>query len=421
MSKPQTPAAPNLVGAAQQTGQSNLQAAIAQALLGHVNQVTPWGSQTWSTGGTPGTAPSRAGGVQPSSQYRTGVPGGFNEGTGGTAPGMGFVPMGGGGNPSTGGYSGGTGVFSGQPNQMHAMGVFSDLNPTRIIENGAATGGVFPLIPGQRSSDPALNLFSQHPGQAPSGDSPVSGGTFDPSQIPQFTETTTLSPQQQAIFDQQQATQGTTARAAGQIAGNINTSPLDFSGAPAMPSGADQNAQLQNVQNALYARQSQYLDPQFTKQQDQLNTQLANQGFQSGDAGVSNSAGTGAQDSFNMAKQKAYADARDSAIAGSSAQLAQNSNTALAQRQQAISETLAQRNQPINELAALGGGGSMGMPSFPSTGGTQGIPGADYLGAAGAQNNANLQNFGIQAGQYNSQLGGLLGLLGSGAMYAALA
>lgn len=397
MSKPSAPQPPNLVGAAQQTGQSNIQAAIAQALLGHVNQVTPWGTQTWSTGGTPGTAPSRAGGVQPSSQYRTGVPGGFNEGTGGTAPGMGFVPMAPGG-------------------QYHASSFLSDTLGNADPIGRAVTG---------RVGDPA-GLYHDQPipiGGTPPTAAPAPGFNADPNAtaIPQFTETTTLSPQQQAIFDQQQATQGTTARAAGQIAGNINTSPLDFSGAPAMPSGADQATQLKNVQDALYARQSQYLDPQFTKQQGQLDTQLANQGFQTGDAGVSNSAGTGAQDSFNMAKQKAYADARDSAVTGASNQLVQNTNTALAQRQQAISEALAQRNQPINELSALNSGGSVGMPSFPSTGGTQGIAGPDYLGAAGAQNNANLQQYGIQAGQYNSQLGGLLGLLGSGAMYAALA
>lgn len=374
MSKPSAPAAPDLVGAAQQTGQSNIQAAIAQALLGHVNQVTPFGTQTWSQGSPSSGATSSNPGSSPSPSASPNFDGG-----------------------------GGTGLLASSGNTFHASNLGSTIG-------GALEGSIFPggTTPGQLGG-PLGTLLNPKP-TTPTSPTAPSGGTTDLSSLPQFTETTTLSPQQQAIFDAQQGTQGTTARAAGQIAGNINTSPLDFSGAPAMPSGADQATQLKNVQDALYARQSQYLDPQFAKSQDQLNTQLANQGFQTGDAGVSNSAGTGAQDSFNMAKQKAYADARDSAVTGASNQLVQNTNTALAQRQQAISEALAQRNQPINELAALGGGGSIGMPQFPSSGGSQGIAGPDYLGAAGAQNAANLQNYGIQSGQYNSQVGGLMGL-----------
>lgn len=389
MSKPQTPATPDLVGAAQQSGQSNIQAAIAQALLGHVNQVTPFGSQTWSQSSPTGGTPS------------SGMP---NYTTGGTGPG-GTVAL-----PMSG-----TGVWGGSlaPPQYSAMGLGSDLRGT------FAPGGTTPGVLGGPIGSLLKPGGPLGGGQAPASGAPVSSTPFDPSSIPQFTETTTLSPQQQAIFDAQQGTQATTAGKAGQLASGIDTSPLDFSGAPPMPSGADQNAQLQNVQNALYGRQAQYLDPQFATGQRQLDNKLAQQGFQVGDEGVSNSAGTGAQDSFDMAKQKAYSDARDSAIANSSSQLAQNSQTAIQQRQQAISEALAQRNQPINELAALGGGGSIGMPTFPSTGGTQGIPGTDFLGAASGQNAANLQNFGIQSGQYNSQVGGLAGLGGILAMLMA--
>lgn len=58
MSKPDTPAAPDYVGAANATSQGSLQSTIANALLNRANQNTPYGSQTWSQTGTthiPGT------------------------------------------------------------------------------------------------------------------------------------------------------------------------------------------------------------------------------------------------------------------------------------------------------------------------------------------------------------------------------
>jgi len=52
MSKPSPPAAPDYVGAAQQQGQSNIQAALVNALMGQTNQRTPFGSQTYTQTGT---------------------------------------------------------------------------------------------------------------------------------------------------------------------------------------------------------------------------------------------------------------------------------------------------------------------------------------------------------------------------------
>lgn len=50
MCKPSAPATPDLVGAAQQQGTANLEAARTQTQLNRPNQNTPWGSQTWSQG-----------------------------------------------------------------------------------------------------------------------------------------------------------------------------------------------------------------------------------------------------------------------------------------------------------------------------------------------------------------------------------
>lgn len=52
MSKGGTPAAPDYAGAAREQGQANIQAAIAQNIMGRPNQVTPFGSTTYQQTGT---------------------------------------------------------------------------------------------------------------------------------------------------------------------------------------------------------------------------------------------------------------------------------------------------------------------------------------------------------------------------------
>lgn len=52
MSKGKTPPAPDYVGAAQAQGESNIDAAIAQGIMGRQNQVTPFGSTTYGQTGT---------------------------------------------------------------------------------------------------------------------------------------------------------------------------------------------------------------------------------------------------------------------------------------------------------------------------------------------------------------------------------
>jgi len=239
------------------------------------------------------------------------------------------------------------------------------------------------------------------------------GNGFD---IPQFTSTVTLSPEQQAIFNQQQQNQAQSGQAAGKLIGGLDTSPIDYSGMPQLPSGDQLNQTRQNVSDAIYGRSARYLDPQFSQAEDAERTRLANQGFQTGTEGFSRSMGD-----FNLSKQRAYADARDAAASQAGAEVSRDYGMGLSSRQQAVSEALSKRQLPLNMIAALQGGQQVGMPSFPGAPSGQGIGGTDYLGAAGQQGQANLQNYGIGAGQYNSQMGGLYGLLGSGMLYGMLA
>lgn len=367
MSKPEAPSPPDFTGAAQATGQSNVVAAIIQRLMGQVGSNTPWGSLSYNQTGTQHIGP-----------------------TGITSGGMPGAPTAPGDTSQLGGtLAGGLDLSHLDPIGNQVVGRVGD--PGGLYGDATRIGG-----------------GSKTPPQAGSTFDPLSGPGFD---IPTFTSTVTLSPEQQAIFNQQQQNQGTSGRAAGQLLGGLDTSPIDFSGAPALPGGDQLDKTRQTVSDAIYNRSARYLDPQFAQGEDAERTRLANQGFQVGNEGFSRAMGD-----FNLSKQRAYADARDAAAAQAGTEVSRDFGMGLSSRQQAISEALAKRQLPLNMIAALQGGQQVGMPQFPGAPGGQGIPGTDFAGAAANQNAANMQNYGIQAGQYNSQMGGLYGLGTAGLM-----
>lgn len=121
----------------------------------------------------------------------------------------------------------------------------------------------------------------------------------------------------------------------GGVGGGIQ-SDLDYSKLGAMPT-ADADTQ-QQVQDALYKQQSQYLDPQFQQAQQQLETKLSNQGLVPGTPAYNN-----AMQIENDARQKAYSDARTSAITGGGAE-----------QQRLLEMQLALRNQGVTEAGNLG-------------------------------------------------------------------
>jgi len=95
-------------------------------------------------------------------------------------------------------------------------------------------------------------------------------------------------------------------------------------------------------------------------------------------------------------------------------------------RDRAINELMIQRNQPLNELAAMLSAQQITQPSFltppqpgVAAGDLQGATYANYQGALGQQQMANQNNLiGYQAGQAadNAMTGGMFGLAGAGIM-----
>src|SRR4029450_11953869 len=152
--------------------------------------------------------------------------------------------------------------------------------------------------------------------------------------------------------------------------------------------GAD--AARQQANNAMYTQATSRLDPQWQQQQSQLESQLANKGITAGSSGYQQ-----AMDQFQRQKTDAYNQAQQSAYAGgtAAAQAAQGMDLGL--RQQQASEAQSQGNL-WNQMQAQRFG--------------QGMQGAQFgLGqqqqAFGQQQAAGAQNFQqqLRAAQFQNQ------------------
>ncbi len=207
---------------------------------------------------------------------------------------------------------------------------------------------------------------------------PYTGQSYD---IPNYTQTTTLSPDQQKLYDLNNQTQHNL--------GNIGVQQSDKIGSllntPFDPSTA--NKAVEDKIDALGAAR---LDPQFARSQDALATQLANQGIQPGSA-----AWKAQMDQFQQGKNDAYN------------QLYLNGN------QQAFQQAVTTRNQPINEITALMSGSQVSNPTFGATPQTT-IPTTDTAGIINTNFNQQQAQYQTQLQQQNALMGGLFGLGAAG-------
>jgi phage-related protein len=138
----------------------------------------------------------------------------------------------------------------------------------------------------------------------------------------------------------------------------------------------------------------------WQQREQQMNTQLINQGLRPGTEAYSN-----ASRDFNVGRNDAYQQAIMAGI-----------NT-MPQTYQMAS---ALRNQPLNELNALRTGAQVTNPQFQQAPQQQTAPGANMLGAAQSQYGGALDGYNAQVGQDNAMTSGLFSLAGSGMTAFAL-
>jgi hypothetical protein len=227
-----------------------------------------------------------------------------------------------------------------------------------------------------------------------------------PDGTPRFEATTTMSPQQDRIYDE--ATElarrlGTFGnRQAQSVAGEMSD-PFEFDLAGTVSQGG-RPFELGNEQTESRLMQlgRARLDPLFAERRAALETRLANQGVNIGSEAWENAMrdfGTQENDAYNNLLLTGRGQAASEGLAERNAQLAT--------RAQFGNEQLAERNQPLNEMIGLLSGTQVQQPTFQQTP-QPGVAGVDY---AGLVNN----RYQAQAGNYQAMMGGLFGM-GSAAL-----
>ncbi|MEO1538590.1 MAG: hypothetical protein AAFR73_12765 [Pseudomonadota bacterium] len=207
---------------------------------------------------------------------------------------------------------------------------------------------------------------------------PYSGKTYE---IPQFTSTTTLSPEQQAIKDQQNRS-----------GLNLATLGADLSGTLGNQLTGNFTLDNESTESRLFDLGRKRLDPMLAQQEEALRTRLANQGIKAGSEAYDRE-----MSGFNNRQNDAY------------------NQLLLTGRGQAVQEQLTEDNQRINQISALMSGGQVSQPMFAGQVGVGGMNGTNVAGIIGqsdaAKLNAHTANQQALGGLFDTAAGGLFGLL----------
>lgn len=256
-------------------------------------------------------------------------------------------------------------------------------------------------VPGVTSAD----VYAAHPElKGHSNNSPEFTAAWKAmgSANPQTTSTIQLSPEMQALLKTSETNQQSAGTLAGQVLGNNSTAigkPIDYSSFTAIPGGGD----LQSSREAAMQAQMDLLNPQFTREQEQIQTRLANQGLTPGSEAYNNS-----YDEYNNLKAKTL----DNATLNAASYAQQQQQVALAARDQQINEAQAAQQLPLNEFQALTGQAQVTNPQFTAPQSNIVAP-PDYATAAANNYQAQLAAYNASTGSSNSLTGNLFGLGGS--------
>lgn len=226
-----------------------------------------------------------------------------------------------------------------------------------------------------------------------------------------WSQTISLSPEMQALFDQQTKLQqglfGAQDAALGRVNQTMGTG-LDTSNFQQLGDVYDPTKATNNATELLMQR----LNPELDRQQEALRTQLANQGITQGSAAYNN-----AISSFGQQRNDAATQAALQGIMLGMQQQGQTFGQSAQKRGQQLQEAAYLRSLPLNELNALRTGNQVSMPQFPGYAQQATTGGADVLGATQAGYNSALGASNAQNAMAYQQGSGLGGLAGAGLGY----
>lgn len=233
--------------------------------------------------------------------------------------------------------------------------------------------------------------------------SPYGTTTYTPGATPSERPTMTqqFSPEQQALYDQSTATQMQLGQlgqqGASALQGVVGTG-VDFSG---MPTTGSYDDTRKKVTDAYMGR----ADEDYGKQTDQTNSNLVAAGIRPGTKAYA--------DKMQMI-ERSHNDARQQAeIAGGNA-ASQAYGMDADRRKQAMTEYLAQRQVPLNEITALMSGSQVSNP-FSTPGYAQNAQIAPTPTYQATSDLSNFQSdlYNQKMGMYGNTMSGLFGLGGS--------
>lgn len=219
------------------------------------------------------------------------------------------------------------------------------------------------------------------------------------------TVTQSLSPAQQALFDQNNrisAGLGNLAEGGIGRVGQMLGTQFDMSQIPAQAQAGD--AGWQRAYDAITQRNQPFMDRQEAMQK----TQLANQGLAPDSEAYKNAMMDlgQQQNNFNLGAQ-AQATGQQQAQFGMDTQARQN----------AISQEAYLRQLPLNEINALRSGSQINVPQFQAYQGSQMAPTPIMQGVQN-QYQADLNSYNAQQGSSNNMMSGLFGLGAAGMQVA---
>jgi hypothetical protein len=209
---------------------------------------------------------------------------------------------------------------------------------------------------------------------------PTTGKVY---KLPKLSQTTSLTPQQQAIFDAMQGAQTNLANTAETQSGRLN----DLLAEPFSLDNAATEGRLMELASAR-------LTPQLDRRRAQQEASLAARGIRPGST--------------------AYAEAMDELNRGENDAINQ---LLLTGRQQAVNELLTERQVPLNEIIGLASGTQVQMPQFGSSTPQTGLAGTDVAGITQSNFANQMAQYQNSMNNWNSTVGGLFGL-GSSALMA---
>ena len=216
----------------------------------------------------------------------------------------------------------------------------------------------------------------------------------DPYGNPMWSATQKFSPEQQKLLDIQNQLSlgvGQLGTKGLEYVGQQLENPFDVSQLPSLGINPSET-----YSDAIMRR----LAPQMEQGRGRLEQQLANQGI-----GIGTEAYDRAMRNFDQKQNDLMLGAQTQGL-----------QAGLQARQQQLGELAYRRNEPLNVLSALRTGSQVTAPSYVNSSQQATTAGADLLGAAGMQYNAQMGDFNAQQAAQQNFNQGLMGLGGAGIM-----